>query len=50
MPETWRIADTEALEYRQSLDMPEEDQAFIDQVYESLEFDDGEAALDEELA
>lgn len=44
------VADSEALEYRQSLDMPAEDQAFIDQVYESLEFDDGEAALDGELA
>lgn len=43
------VADTEALEYRQSLDMPEEDQAFIDQVYESLTFDDGEPSLDEEL-
>ncbi len=40
------IADAEALEYRQSADMSEEDQEFIEHVYEELE-DESEAFADE---
>lgn len=41
------VADAEALEYRQSLEMLEEDAEYIDQVYESISEEKG-AVLDEE--
>jgi hypothetical protein len=41
------VADPEALEYRQSLTMSEEDEAFIEDVYEKLE-DTGAVAVEED--
>jgi hypothetical protein len=41
------VADAEALEYRQSLTMSEEDQEFIESVYDQLE-DDGDSFVDDE--
>ncbi|MEX2119397.1 MAG: GIY-YIG nuclease family protein [Pirellulales bacterium] len=40
------VADAAALEYRQSLAMPDEDQEFIENVYDRLE-EDSEAVLDD---
>jgi hypothetical protein len=39
------VADAEALQYRQSLTMSDEDQQFIESVFDSLE-DDGELAVE----
>jgi hypothetical protein len=41
------VADPEALEYRQSLTMSEEDEEFIEKVYEKIE-DEGGVAVEEE--
>jgi hypothetical protein len=40
------VADAEALQYRQSLTMPEEDQQFIEHVFEELENEDETFAQD----
>jgi hypothetical protein len=40
------IADAEALQYRQSLEMSDEDQEFVESVYSGLE-DDDDAILDD---
>ena len=40
------VADAEALQYRQSLSMPEEDQQFIEQVFDELEQEDETLAED----
>ena len=42
------VADAEALEFRESLDMPEEDYEFIEQAYDALTDEEmDEAPLDE---
>lgn len=42
------VADPEALEYHQSLTMTDEDQEFIDRVYEAADPEDGEFAVDDQ--
>jgi hypothetical protein len=44
------VADQEALEYRQSLTMPEEDQEFIEHVYDELDANDPDLGFQEEDA
>jgi hypothetical protein len=44
------VADPEALQYRESLTISEEDQDFIESVYDAAEPEGGDEALDEEVA
>jgi hypothetical protein len=39
------IADAEALQYRQSLEMSDDDQQFVESVYSALD-DDGDASVE----